>query len=289
MHERSFDGSFWVERIAHAAALRKRFLPPNTNAYRLVHAEGDRIPGFIADVYGDVVVAQVLTKGTELVLPHLLDGLRAIGFSQVYIKNKEAADRFEKIDVANGWVGDAAASTDLTIEEHGLQFRVDIEGGQKTGFFIDQRENRRLLGAMCHDARVLNAFSYSGGFSVYALEGGASAVTSVDVAAGAVEQAAANVALNFPDLPSDRHEAITADCFEYLRADENRYDVVVLDPPSFARTPKAANRAARGYKDLNLNAIKHLEPGGLLFTFSCTGVIDRDLFRKIVFSAAAEG
>ncbi len=286
--ERTFDEAYWVEKVRNAWALRQRFLPAGTDCYRLIHAEGDRIPGFIADVYGDVVVVQVLVKGTELILPSLLTGLREVGFSHIRLKNKDAAERFEGIELENGWIAggeDGTLETVRTVSEHGLKFQVDIERGQKTGFFIDQRENRLLLSEMADDMRVLNAFSYSGGFSVYALKGGARSVDSVDVSLGAIEEAERNVALNFPDA---EHRAIAADCFEYLRSDTTPYDCIILDPPSFARTPKAVGRAARGYKDINLNAIKRLPPGGLLFTFSCTGVVDRDLFRKIVFGAAAD-
>lgn len=282
--ERAFDRDYWVAKVRNAWDLRRRFLPVETDCYRLIHAEGDHIPGMIADVYGDVVVVQVLVKGTAGVLPSLLDGIAELGFEKIYLKNKEAAERFEGIEMENGWLL-GEGNEEVQVMEHGLQFRVDVAGGQKTGFFLDQRENRRLLSTMCRDARVLNAFSYSGGFSVYALHGGACAVDSVDISVGAVEDADHNVRMNFPDA---EHRAIPADCFEYLRSDETQYDVIVLDPPSFARTPKAVNRAARGYKDLNLQAIRRLPPGGLLFTFSCTGVVDRDLFRKIIYGAAAD-
>ena len=287
--EQSFDEAYWVEKVRNAYTLRQRFLPANTDCYRLVHAEGDLIPGFIADVYGDVVVIQVLVKGTELILPSLLAGLREVGFPTVYLKNKDGVERFEGIELENGWIagvgeGETPEST-REVTEHGLKFLVDIERGQKTGFFLDQRENRRLLSQMCDGMRVLNAFSYTGGFSAYALAGGAASVDSVDVSNGAVEQAEQNVRLNSPE---GEHRGIVADCFEYLRSDTTPYDCIVLDPPSFARTPKAVGRASRGYKDINLSAIKRLPPGGLLFTFSCTGVVNRDLFRKIIFGAAAD-
>lgn len=286
--ERTFDEAFWIERIRQAHALRQQLLPKDTDAYRLLHAEGDRIPGFIADVYGDIVVVQVLTKGTELVFDHLCAGLRSVGFEKIVVKNKEGVERFEKVELENGWVGEEKGDMRPVISEHGLQFIVDVESGQKTGFYLDQRENRHLLRSMAEGKDILNTFSYTGGFSVAALAGGASSVISVDSAAGAIELAEENVAMNGGEDATARHEAIAADCFEYLRGTPRDFDVVVLDPPSFARTPKAVNRAARGYKDLNLNAINRLRPGGLLFTFSCTGVVDRDLFRKIVFSAAAD-
>ncbi|MGE3800829.1 MAG: class I SAM-dependent rRNA methyltransferase [Candidatus Kapaibacterium sp.] len=282
--EREFDRGYWIGKIRSAWELRQRFLPTDTNCFRLLHAEGDFLPGVIADVYGDVLVLQILTKGGELILDHLLDGFQEIGFQNIYLKNKEAAERFEHVDLENGWLR-GEGNTERVVREHGLEFRVDFGSGQKTGFFLDQRENRLLLQNVSRDARVLNAFSYTGGFSLYALAGGATVVDSVDVSSDAVALADENVRRNFPDA---QHNAIVADCFEFLRGEGDLYDIVVLDPPAFARTPKAVQRASRGYKDLNLHGIKRLRPGGLLFTFSCSGVVDRDLFRKIVFGAAAD-
>lgn len=282
--ERTFDADYWKGKVRNAWGLRRRFLPPETNCFRLLHAEGDFLPGVIADVYDDVVVLQVLVKGSALVLPHLLEGLEEIGFRNIYLKNKETPERLEGVGLENGWlVGSGDASRIVT--EHGLRFEVDFAGGQKTGFFLDQRENRALVRSMSGGARVLNAFSYTGGFSLYALAGGAISVDSVDVSKNAVELAGRNVRLNFPEAA---HREIAADCFDFLRSAENRYDVIVLDPPAFARDARSVQNAARGYKDLNLNALRRLEPGGLLFTFSCSQNIDRDLFRKIVFGAAAD-
>ena len=194
--------------------------------------------------------------------------MEELGFDSIYLKNKEAPERHEGVELENGWLA-AEGPTERLVREHGLEFRVDFGGGQKTGFFLDQRENRRLLREVSRDARVLNAFSYTGGFSLYALAGGARSVDSVDVSQAAVTMADENVRLNFPDA---EHNAVAADCFEYLRGGDDLYDIVVLDPPAFARTPKAVQRASRGYKDLNLHGIKRLRPGGLLFTFSCSGV-----------------
>ena len=282
--EREFKQEYWTEKIRWAWKLRRRFLPPETNCYRLLHGEGDFLPGVIADVYDDVVVLQVLVKGGELILDDLLAGLHEIGFEKIYLKNKDAAERFEGVELENGWLR-GEGETSRRIIENGIRFNVDFGRGQKTGFFLDQRENRRLLSQVSKDARVLNAFSYTGGFTLYAFAGGAASVDSVDVSSGVVRGAEQNVRLNFPDV---EHNAITADCFEFLRAEDGLYDIVLLDPPAFARTPKAVQRAARGYKDINMHGIRRLRPGGLLFTFSCSGVVDRDLFRKIVFSAAAD-
>lgn len=282
--EREFEGDYWKEKVRNAWRLRNRFLPPKTNCFRLLHAEGDFLPGVIADVYDDVVVLQVLVKGSESVLPHLLEGLKEIGFENIYLKNKETPERLEGVGLENGWLA-GEGETSRVVTEHGLRFHVDFAGGQKTGFFLDQRENRALVREMSRGARVLNAFSYTGGFSLYALAGGALSVDSVDVSKNAVELAEQNLRLNFPDA---EHRPVAADCFDFLRNADNEYDVIVLDPPAFARDARTVQNAARGYKDLNLNAIKRLVSGGLLFTFSCSQNIDRDLFRKIVFGAAAD-
>lgn len=282
--ERTFDGEYWRGRLNEAAALRRRFIGSDTDCYRLVHAEGDFLPGVIIDIYGDVAVAQILSKGSERIVEHILAGLAELGFSHVYLKNKEAAERREGIELQNGWLAGDGETT-RTVTEHGIRFEVDFAGGQKTGFFLDQRENRRLLGLHSKGARVLNAFCYTGGFSLYAFAGGAASVDSVDLSAGAVDLAERNVRLNFPDAD---HRSVVSDCFDFIRAGEREYDIIVLDPPAFARDQRSVQNAARGYKDLNLNAIKRLPPGGLLFTFSCSGNVDRDLFRKIVFGAAAD-
>lgn len=282
--EREFDREYWKGKVRNALELRRRFLPPETNCFRLLHAEGDFLPGVIADVYDDVLVLQVLVKGSELILPDLLEGFAGIGFEKVYLKNKETPERLEGVRLENGWLAGDGETTRI-VAEHGLRFEVDFAGGQKTGFFLDQRENRRLVREMSRGAAVLNAFSYTGGFSLYALAGGAASVDSVDVSKNAVELAERNVRLNFPDAA---HRGVVSDCFDFLRNAENEYNVIVLDPPAFARDVRSVNNAARGYKDLNLNAIRRLRPGGLLFTFSCSQNISPDLFRKIVFGAAAD-
>jgi 23S rRNA (cytosine1962-C5)-methyltransferase len=270
--------------VRNAFALRKRFLPAETNCCRLIHAEGDHLPGLIADVYDDVAVLQVLSKGIEGVLDDVIAGIEELGITKIYLKNKETPERFESVALKNGWLR-GEGETYRTVREYGLRIGVDIAGGQKTGFFIDQRENRRLLGELARDARVLNAFSYTGGFTLSALAGGARSVDSVDVSDAAIAEAEKNVRANFPDAA---HRGVVADCFDYMRENADPYDIIVLDPPAFARTPGAIQRAARGYKELNLQAFRRLPPGGLLMTFSCSGVIDRDLFRKIVFGAAAD-
>ncbi len=282
---------YWHQKIQTAFALRKDIVLPastfaKTNAYRLLHAEGDFLPGVICDVYDDIAILQLLVKGTEQIYKPLIDALQSIGIRYIYLKNKQSPHRFEDVSLPNGFLTDQVFSGQKVISENGLLFNIDFENGQKTGFFLDQRDNRALLKAYSAHKKVLNAFSYTGGFSVYALAGGATEVHSVDISKDAVQLATENCVLNFGEnVP---HQAIAEDCFDYLRHTTEDYDVMVLDPPAFAKTAKAVPNASRGYKDLNLTAFRKLKPGGILFTFSCSQNIDRDLFRKIIFSAAAD-
>ncbi len=280
-----FDAAFWKGKIEAALALRKQLINPHTTTcYRLLHAEGDFLPGIIADVYGPVVVAQVLIKGTEHIYPMLEAALLAAGFQHIYLKQKENSGFLEAVQLPKGWRTTACAMP-VRVQEHGLTFDIDVETGQKTGFFIDQRENRLLTQQCSAGKKVLNAFSYTGGFSLYALAGGAREVHSVDISKDAIARANELVELNFPGA---NHRGVAADCFDYLKQTEEVYDLIVLDPPAFAKSAKAVNNAARGYKELNMVAMKKIAPGGLLFTYSCSQNITPDLFRKIVFGAAVD-
>jgi 23S rRNA (cytosine1962-C5)-methyltransferase len=279
--------TYWHQKIRSAYHLRKlQVINPLTNAYRLLHAEGDFLPGIIADIYTDIAVLQLLIKGTEKVLPHLISGLQELGIRHIYLKNKHSPGFREEVSLPNGFLTDGDAGLHVVVEENGLKFRIDIEKGQKTGFFIDQRDNRDLLRNYSAGKKVLNAFSYTGGFSVYALAGKAAMVHSVDISKDATLICDENVLLNFG--PAVAHQSIAADCFDYLRHANEPYDVMVLDPPAFAKNARAVPNASRGYKDLNMTAFKKIQPGGILFTFSCSQNIDKDLFRKIIFSAAAD-
>jgi 23S rRNA (cytosine1962-C5)-methyltransferase len=279
--------TYWHQKIRSAYHLRKlQVINPLTNAYRLLHAEGDFLPGIIADIYTDIAVLQLLIKGTEKVLPHLISGLQELGIRHIYLKNKHSPGFREEVFLPNGFLTDGDAGLHVVVEENGLKFRIDIEKGQKTGFFIDQRDNRDLLRNYSAGKKVLNAFSYTGGFSVYALAGKAAMVHSVDISKDATLICDENVLLNFG--PAVAHQSIAADCFDYLRHANEPYDVMVLDPPAFAKNARAVPNASRGYKDLNMTAFKKIQPGGILFTFSCSQNIDKDLFRKIIFSAAAD-
>ncbi len=281
------QGSYWRARLQQAMALRHRLnlAATGTTCQRLLHAEGDQMPGFIADAYGNTVVLQVLTLGAERVLPHLAEGLREAGYKYLYLKIKENSAWLERVSLQPGWYG-AEGPPVVEVQEHGMRFEVDVVGGQKTGFFLDQRDARALLKTYAAGAKVLNTFSYTGGFSLAALAGGAAQAISVDISKTAVEQAHRNAALN--GWGADRHQAVAADCFDYFRQAPDDLDIIVLDPPAFAKKESALKNASRGYKELNLKALKRLRPGGLLFTFSCSQAVSRDLFRKIVFGAAAD-
>ena len=284
--EGPFEAEYWAGKLEKAMALRKNLLVlnPVSDSCRLVNAEGDFFPGLIIDFYGgQVAVLQLLVKGTEAICAHIVAGLAALGIEYVFVKN---AHNTGLAYTGSGWLtAPLPAGESIIIQEKGLKFRVNFDKGQKTGFFIDQRENRRALQNLAKGKTVLNAFGYTGGFSVYALKGGATEVTSVDISAEATALCHENVELNKLTAP---HEAVTADCFDYIRNAGRTWDVIVLDPPAFAKNAHSVNNAARGYKELNMAAIKALNPGGMLLTFSCSQNISPDLFQKIVFGAAAD-
>jgi 23S rRNA (cytosine1962-C5)-methyltransferase len=280
--ERTFDDSFWYGRLQAARSYRNQVLDTGqTDGFRLVHAEGDSLPGVVVDVFGEAASVQLRTAGAIQLYPVIAEFLQQeMGIYNIFLRT----DRKE--GGPGKWMDGKPGN--YTFKENGLQFQADIEHGQKTGFFLDQRDNRTLLGQFAKDRRILNAFSYSGAFSVYALAGGAKSVHSVDISASATELANANVALNGLDK-GDRHEAIKADCFKYLKEmEEGSYDLIVLDPPAFTKHISTVKKAARGYKEINLKAFQKVAPGGFVFTFSCSQHISRDLFRKIVFGAAAD-
>lgn len=280
------DGHYWFKKMQQAYALRKRVLDFNhTNCFRLLHAEGDFIPGIIVDVYDKVAVVQLLIKGMERISDQLFAGLNQLGFEYIYLKTKQSTQLLEQIEQESKWVG-AAHPMPIRVLENNVPFLVNVETGQKTGFFLDQRDNRNILGDFSKGRKVLNTFSYSGGFSMYALQAGARLVHSVDSSKDAIALCNANIDL----LPErDKHESFTQDCFDFLIGSETGfYDIIILDPPAFAKNAKAVPNASRGYKNLNALGFQKIRPGGLIFTFSCSQHIDKDLFRKIVFSAAAE-
>jgi 23S rRNA (cytosine1962-C5)-methyltransferase len=284
------DAAFFARRVAAAAARRAALLDPDHTAARLVHAEADGLPGVIADRYGDVVVVQLLSAGAEAHRAAIVDALAATTAAVAIVERSDADVRaLEGLAPTAGVVAGHLPAR-IVIREDGIAFRVDVETGQKTGFYLDQRDNRRLV--RCHAAgkRVLNAFCYTGGFTLAALAGEATEALSIDSSAPAIALARSNLAAN-PLIAGARARWRTADVFRELRELRNAgetFDLVILDPPKFAPTAASAARAAGAYKDINLLAFKLLAPGGWLATFSCSGGVDLALFRKIVAGAAVD-
>jgi 23S rRNA (cytosine1962-C5)-methyltransferase len=288
----AIDAGFWRKRLERALNGRSALAAvPSTTAYRLVHAESDGLPGLVVDRYGDWLVVQCLTLGVEQVKPLLTSLLvelcRPAGIverSDVDVRQKEG------LQPVAGLLHGRTPSGPVEIMENSRRFLVDLLAGQKTGFYLDQRENRRRTAAYCEGARVLNAFSYSGGFAVYALAAGAAHVVNLDSSVEALELSERNLALNGFD-PDAQAEGVAGDVFQVLRdwrAGGERFDVVILDPPKFAHSQPQVDRAARAYKDINLLGMQLLRPGGVLATFSCSGLVSADLFQKIVFGASAD-
>ncbi len=290
--DESVDDAFFKRRIA-AAVARRQALPElrGQPGLRLIHAESDGLPGVIADQYGDTVVVQLTSAGADKWRHAIVAGLvKATGCTRVYERSDSDVRGLEGLEPATGWLHGAAPAGPLTIEENGVTLAVDITGGHKTGFYLDQRDNRALLGQLAAGKDVLNCFCYTGGFSLQALAGGAERVLSIDSSGPALAQARANLALN-PQLPVEPAEWREADVFRALRdfRKEGRlFDLIVLDPPKFAPSAAHAERAARAYKDINLLGFRLLKPGGLLMTYSCSGGIGLELFQKIVAGAALD-
>ena len=285
------DPAFFERKVLEAFSLRQRLKVPSDGT-RLVHGESDGLPGFVVDLYGKTLVAQFLSAGAERWKKVLADALLQVtGLQRLYERSDANARGLEGLPEATGWLrGDGP--TDLTITEHGWKFALDIAGGHKTGFYLDQRDSRKLFAEHARRLglqRVLNCYCYTGGFTVAALAGGATDVTSIDSSGPALERARANVALNGFDAA--RAEFLDADVNASLRrfGESGRtFDAIVLDPPKLAPTVAHAERAARAYKDINRLALKLLAPGGALFTYSCSGGIPADLFHKIVASAGTD-
>jgi 23S rRNA (cytosine1962-C5)-methyltransferase len=285
------DGAFIAAQLQGAVARRSGLDPSGrTNAYREVHAESDGLPGLIVDRYAGFRVVQFLSAGAEHWRDVLVEALAGLGEVQgIYERSDVSVRELEGLAQRSGLLWGSEPPHRLRIEERGVAFWVDVRGGQKTGFYLDQRENRSRLARRMERRNVLNAFAYTGGFTVAVLLGGAASVLSLDSSAEALELARDNVALN--DLRGDACEWIVGDAFTELRKLRDRratFDAVILDPPRFAATAAQAERAARGYKDINLLAFKLLRPGGTLHTFSCSGGVSAELFEKIVAGAAAD-
>ena len=288
--DKTIDETFFSDRLKEAFRMRQALglIRDDNNAYRLVHGEGDFLPGLIVDIYGDTAVLQAHSPGMHFMrdtIARALTALPGAGIANVYYKSETTLPYKAHLDPQNEYII-GAFSTNVAIE-NGLRFNIDWLKGQKTGFFVDQRDNRALLEKYANGRRVLNMFCYTGGFSVYAMRGGAMMVHSVDSSAKAVTLTEANVELNFPG--DSRHKAIAQDAFNYLAEMEHgAFDLIILDPPAFAKHRSALKNALTGYRRLNAAAFSKIAPGGILFTFSCSQAVSREQFRLAVFSAAAQ-
>ena len=284
------DDRFWCERLTSALDMRRQTGiadNPTNNTYRLVHGEGDNLPGLVIDCYGKTAVMQAHSVGMHRhrnVIAQQLVRVMGDRIEHVFYKSETTLPYKAGLGQENGFI--VGGCNDNIAVENGLKFHVDWLRGQKTGFFVDQRENRCLLESYSKDKTVLNMFCYTGGFSFYAMRGGAKTVHSVDSSAKAIELTNANVELNFPD--DNRHEAFCEDAFKFLDAADNKYDLIILDPPAFAKHRAALHNALKGYTRLNVKAFQRIRKGGILFTFSCSQVVTKDNFRNAVFTAAAQ-
>ena len=284
----SYD--FWCDRLSSALKMRQNVgIADNNvnNTYRLVHGEGDYLPGLVIDCYGETAVMQAHSVGMHVCREEICRALiKVMGerIKHVYYKSETTLPFKAELGQENGFMY-GGTDNDIAIE-NGLKFHVDWLRGQKTGFFVDQRENRNLLEHYAKGKSVLNMFCYTGGFSVYAMRGQAKLVHSVDSSAKAVELTNRNIALNFPD--DLRHEAFCEDAFKYLDNNDNKYDLIILDPPAFAKHRAALRNALKGYTRLNVKGLQRIKHGGILFTFSCSQVVSKEHFRNAVFTAAAQ-
>ncbi len=281
------NAEFLDQRLGAAYALRRALVPPATTAYRLINGEGDFLPGFIADVYDRFVVCQCLTAGMELLKPLLAERLAALLSPQgIYEKSEGNVRREEGLPNAAGVLWGDEPPPMVEIQENGCQFLVDPQGGQKTGFFLDQRDNRALARTLAAEQDVLNGFSYTGGFGIFAAKGGARSVLSIDSSATALELAQRNWARNA--LPLEYSSFLQADMFSYLRDAPQQFGLIILDPPPFVRRRQDQHAGLKGYKEINLQALRKLPPGGHLLTFSCSQHVSVAEFTQTVLFAAAD-
>ena len=286
------DISFWTERILQAYELRCTLGltgVKDNDTYRLIHGEGDRLPGLIIDVYAHTAVVQAHSVGMHYSRKDIAEALRNVlgdNLHRIYYKSEGTLPFKAELGEENEYLFGGDNKESYVATENGLKFNIDWYKGQKTGFFVDQRDNRTLLQQYSKDRAVLNMFCYTGGFSVYALRGGASLVHSVDSSAKAIALTDENVALNFPG--DTRHRAFAEDAFKFMENIDNKYDLIVLDPPAFAKHRDVLRNALQGYRKLNAIAFKKIKPGGIIFTFSCSQIVSKNDFRLTVFSAAAQ-
>jgi 23S rRNA (cytosine1962-C5)-methyltransferase len=285
--EENISPYFWQSRLHEAYKLRQKIIGEETNAYRLINAEGDGFPGLIVDVYNTTLVISIAIAGMEKQKTYIINALISqLKPTKIYELSNSRSRKLEGLDSNCGTVFGEDSGNTVDITENGLRFEVDIVSGQKTGFFLDQRINREKLRALSRDAQVLNCFCYTGAFSVYCAEGGAKRVVSLDISHSACASARKNLHLNWFSV--ENYPVIETDVFDYLRNTQDNFNMIILDPPAFAKTKKDVAKASRGYKEINLQAIKHLAKGGFLATFSCSNFIEEDLFFKIVLAAARD-
>ena len=287
--DESIDQAFYERKLAIAKDVRQRIgvTGGDNNTYRLVHGEGDNLPGLVIDIYGNTAVMQAHSVGMHLDRMTIAEALKTVmgdTIQNIFYKSETTLPFKAELGQENGFL--LGGDTNDVAMENGLKFHVDWLRGQKTGFFVDQRDNRRLLEQYSKGRKVLNMFCYTGGFSFYAMRGGAELVHSVDSSQKAIDLTQANVALNFPD--DHRHEAYAEDAFKFLEQMQTPYDLIILDPPAFAKHKDALRNALKGYTRLNKKAFEKIQPGGILFTFSCSQAVNKDQFRAAVFTAAAQ-
>ncbi len=285
--KRNLEASFFQGLILKAATFRARWFRGKANAYRIINGEGDFLPGLFVDRYGDTLVLQVSTAGMERLRGLLVEFLvQELHPRSIYERSDVAARKEEGLSEAVGLLYGEQVPDRVEIEEYGARFWVDVKGGQKTGFYLDQRENRALVRSLAEEKKILDCFSYTGGFSVVSSLGRGAELTLIDSSEQALSLAQENIKLNH--LESTPRRMIRGDVFDVLRTTEAHFDLIILDPPPFAKRKGHLPKASRGYKDLNLYAFRLLNPGGLLLTFSCSHHLSWDLFQKIVFSAALD-
>lgn len=286
------NDNFWLEKLENALNSRKAagIVRNDNNTYRLVHGEGDELPGLIIDIYDNAAIMQAHSVGMHLCRKEIARQLKTLygdSLDSIYYKSETTLPYKANLNEEKGFLLGRAA--DVTATENGLKFHIDWLKGQKTGFFVDQRDNRKLVEQYAKGRKVLNMFCYTGGFSVYAIRGGASLVHSVDSSERAIEMTDKNVELNFAlAADRDKHQSYATDAFKYFGETDNTYDMIILDPPAFAKHKDALRNAIKGYTRLNAKAIQKIKPGGILFTFSCSQAVSKEQFRLAVFTAAAQ-
>ena len=290
--EEPINSDFWEKRFEMAYQLRKQLnltTNPDSNTYRLVHGEGDNMPGLIVDIYGNTAVMQAHSPGMHIIREELALALKSTmgaSIENIYYKSEDTLPFKANLGAENTYLLGGTNVSGIVFE-NGIKLHVDWEKGQKTGFFVDQRDNRSLLERYAKDKNILNMFCYTGGFSCYAMRGGAKLVHSVDSSSKAIMFTDENIALNFPN--DNRHQSYLSDAFKHLeKIDDNLYDLIILDPPAFAKHRNVLKNALQGYRKLNAIAFEKIKPGGIIFTFSCSQVVSKNDFRLAVFSAAAQ-